>query len=141
VRQINIPDVPNRTKRKRWLSVAGASHIRNHNLANTLRQQDNIKYDFVERVMSKFNWHADFFGAAEKGPPVKRGKIQADNADDAARIAKSQMGPCTRVEVRRAATAAPVRVVYSREEDRANIRSAEAILSFAKAPPAVPVVL
>jgi hypothetical protein len=88
----------------------------------------------VERVMTKFNWHAEFFDGRDKGSQVRRGMIQADNADDAAKIAKSQMGLCMRVEVRRAATAAPVRIVYAEEEAGVNILSSEEILSMARAP-------
>jgi hypothetical protein len=65
----------------------------------------------------RFNWHAEFFdGPVDRPQPDRRTVIQADNADEAEKIARSQMGTSKRVEVRRAATTAPVRTVYAREQ-------------------------
>jgi hypothetical protein len=79
--------------------------------------------------MTTFNWHADYFDLAEGARSVRRAVIKADNADDAGKIARDQMGLCKRAEIRRAATAAPVRTIYAHEGINA---SAEA--SFASAP-------
>ena len=84
--------------------------------------------------MTTFNWHADYFDDRAEGMrSVRRAVIKADNADDAAKIAKGQMGLCKRVEVRRAATAAPVRTIYAREGAGVKILSPADILSLATA--------
>lgn len=63
----------------------------------------------------RFVWHAEFFDGPSP-QPARRTVIQADNADEAEKIARSQMGVSKRVEVTRAATTAPARTVYAREE-------------------------
>lgn len=67
--------------------------------------------------MARFRWHADYFERRDGlGRAVRNEIIQADNADEAAKIARSEMGSCARVDVRRLATAAPVRVIYACDE-------------------------
>jgi hypothetical protein len=63
--------------------------------------------------MARFRWHADYFDTLQSGRCVRRAIIPADNAGEAGRIARAQMGSCVRVEVRRVATAAPVRVIFA----------------------------
>jgi hypothetical protein len=83
--------------------------------------------------MAKFKWHADYFAGLDKMvPSVRKAMIQADNADDAEKIARAQMGSCMRVEVRRAATAAPVRVIYAHGASGGKIAPAPEILSLAR---------
>jgi hypothetical protein len=83
--------------------------------------------------MAKFNWHADFFDGLDSGlGSVRTVILKADNADEAERIARAQMGFCKRVEVRRAATAAPVRVIYGSKERGDKTHSAD-IFSLARA--------
>jgi hypothetical protein len=73
-----------------------------------------ILLEFVsEDVMTRFRWHADYFDGLQSSRCVRRAIIPADNAGEAERIAEAQMGSCVRVEVRRVATAAPVRVIYA----------------------------
>jgi hypothetical protein len=83
--------------------------------------------------MTKFDWHAEFFDVIEGGQSVSRALISAGNADEAAKIAKGQMGLCTRVEVTRAATTAPVRTIYAGAKAGARILSAVELLSLASA--------
>jgi hypothetical protein len=72
---------------------------------------------FWKDVVMRFNWHAEFFdGPVDSSQLARTIVIQADNADEAEKIAKSHMGKCKRVEVIRAATTAPARTVYAREE-------------------------
>jgi len=67
--------------------------------------------------MARFKWHADYFEHRDGSARAARSEmIAADNADEAETIARAGMGACARVEVRRVATAAPVRVVYARAE-------------------------
>jgi hypothetical protein len=73
-----------------------------------------ILLEFVsEDAMARFRWHADYFDGLQSSRCVRRAIIPADNAGEAERIAEAQMGSCARVEVRRVATAAPVRVIYA----------------------------
>jgi hypothetical protein len=83
--------------------------------------------------MAKFKWHADYFAGLDKtASSVRKAMIQADNADDAERIARAQMGSCMRVEVRRAATAAPVRVIYANGASGGKTPPTPEILSLAR---------
>ena len=61
--------------------------------------------------MARFRWHADYFDALQAGRCVRRSIIPADNAGEAEKMARAGMGACLRVEIRRVATAAPVRVI------------------------------
>jgi len=89
--------------------------------------------------MAKFRWHADYFDGLTSAQCVRRAIIQADNAGAAEKIAKAQMGLCERVEVRRVATAAPVRVIYAREALGKKIAPAPEMISFGWRIPTVPV--
>jgi hypothetical protein len=91
--------------------------------------------------MTTFNWHADYFDSAEGVRSVRSAVIKADNADDAGKIARGQMGLSKRVEVRRAATAAPVRAIYAHEGISTEILSSAEIRSLASAPRAPTVTL
>jgi hypothetical protein len=66
-----------------------------------------------EAPVAKFKWHADYFNS----PTTTRASVsmilQADNADQAERLARTELGPFRRVEVRRMGTAAPIRVTYA----------------------------
>ena len=82
----------------------------------------------------RFVWHAEFFeGPFDSPQPSRRTVIHADNADEAEKIARSQMGISKRVEVTRAATTAPARTVYAREE-AAKILSSIEIVPLQSAP-------
>lgn len=70
--------------------------------------------------MTKFRWHADYFDDFASGRCVRRTIIEADNACHAEKSAKARMGGCKRVEVRRVATAAPIRIAYAPEQPRRN---------------------
>ena len=65
--------------------------------------------------MARFNWHAEYFDDLDFGRCVKRTTIEADNASEAERMATAGMGRFARVEVRRAGTPAPGRIIYARE--------------------------
>jgi hypothetical protein len=89
--------------------------------------------------MVRFNWHADYFDALDNGVrSVRRAIIQADNADAAEKIAKGQMGLFKRVDIRRVATAAPVRTVYSHVRLGAGILSSAETRLAANAPANAP---
>jgi hypothetical protein len=84
--------------------------------------------------VTKFNWHAEYFDDLTEGSrSIRRAIIKADNADEAEKIAKDQMGECLRVEVRRAATTAPVRTIYARAKAGVKILSPTDLLSLAPA--------
>jgi hypothetical protein len=93
----------------------------------------------AEDLMARYRWHADYFDGDKAVRSIRSAVIQADNADDAAKIARAEMGACRRVEVRRAATTAPVRVIYAREESVAEVLSPAGILSWASAMSTAPV--
>ncbi|WP_158812709.1 hypothetical protein [Methylocapsa sp. S129] len=83
--------------------------------------------------MARFKWRADCFDGVDKAVrSVRTATIQADNADEAAKIAKAHMGSCKRVEVRRVATTAPAQVIYAREELAVKTVSLTEILSWAR---------
>lgn len=63
--------------------------------------------------MARFKWHADYFDCSNTARASVSTIIQADNANDAARLARSALGVFKRVEVRRMGTAAPIRVAYA----------------------------
>src|ERR1700722_9750216 len=78
---------------------------------------ENFQYEFLEDAAMRFVWHAEFFeGPFDSPQPARRTVIHADNADEAEKIARSQMGISKRGEVTRAATTVPARTVYAREE-------------------------
>jgi hypothetical protein len=77
--------------------------------------------------MARFKWHADYFDGPETAGCVRRTIIQADNAGEAEKMAEARLGLCKRVEVRRVATAAPVRVVYARNATDSRLTAAETI--------------
>ena len=79
--------------------------------------------------MARFKWHADYFDGPETAGCVRRTIIQADNACEAERMAEARMGLCKRVEVRRVATAAPVRVVYARHAP-STVLAAPTVIAF-----------
>jgi hypothetical protein len=68
-----------------------------------------------ENFMARFNWHAEYFDDLDIGRCIRRTTIEADNASQAERIATAEMGPFARVEVRRAGTPAPGRIIYARQ--------------------------
>ncbi|WP_158814196.1 hypothetical protein [Methylocapsa sp. S129] len=52
--------------------------------------------------MAKSTWHAYYFDSLDRTAPVARtALIEADNEDDAGKIAIAQMGRCMRVDVAR----------------------------------------
>lgn len=58
--------------------------------------------------MAKLTWHAYYFDSLDRTSPVARTTIiEADNEDDAAKIAIAQMGRCMRVNVARLMWGAP----------------------------------
>jgi hypothetical protein len=65
--------------------------------------------------MGRFNWHAEYFGDLDFTRCARRTTIEADNASEAERIASAEMGSFARVQVRRAGTPAPGRVIYARK--------------------------
>jgi hypothetical protein len=79
--------------------------------------------------MARFKWHADYFDGRETAACVRRTIIQADNAGEAEKMAEARLGLFKRVEVRRMATAAPVRIVYAREAPSSGLTAAE-VISF-----------
>ena len=72
--------------------------------------------------MTEFRWNARYFDSADATRCVRTATIRANNADDAETIAKAQMGLCERVEVIRAATTGPSRVIYALKEAVRKIR-------------------
>jgi len=80
--------------------------------------------------MARFKWHADYFDGCETPECVRRTIIQADNACEAEKMAEARLGLCKRVEIRRVATAAPVRIVYARETPRNGLTTAAEAISF-----------
>jgi hypothetical protein len=71
----------------------------------------------LEDIMTEFSWNARYFDSVDGAAQcVRTTTIRADNADDADKIAKAQMGLCERVEVMRAATTGPSRVIYAFKE-------------------------
>lgn len=89
--------------------------------------------------MARYRWHADYFDGDKAVRSIRSAVIQADNADDAAKIARAEMGACRRVEVRRAATTAPVQVIYARAESVAEVLSPTGVLSWASSMSTAPV--
>ncbi|HEY4925233.1 MAG TPA: hypothetical protein VII20_12515 [Roseiarcus sp.] len=83
----------------------------NFTAANALLRQNAFRR---ENSMARFNWHAEYFDDLDFGRCVRRTTIDADNASEAERIATAEMGPFARVEVRRAGTPAPGRIIYAR---------------------------
>ena len=83
--------------------------------------------------MARFRWHADYFDGPEGVHCVRRDIISADNAGEAEKIALTGMGSCTRVEVRRVATAAPVRVIHASKAEPATAASTLGVFPFASA--------
>jgi hypothetical protein len=79
--------------------------------------------------MARFKWHADYFEGRGTAECVRRAIIEADNACEAEKMAEARMGLCKRVEIRRVATAAPVRIVYAREALSSEPTAAE-VISF-----------
>jgi hypothetical protein len=79
--------------------------------------------------MARFKWHADYFDGPATTKCVRRTIIQADNACEAEKMAEARMELCKRVEVRRVATAAPVRIVYAREAPSSELTATE-VISF-----------
>jgi hypothetical protein len=52
--------------------------------------------------MAKLTWHAYYFDSLDRASPIARtAVIEAENEDDAGRIAIAQMGRCMRVDVAR----------------------------------------
>jgi hypothetical protein len=80
--------------------------------------------------MARFKWHADYFDGRATAECVRRTIIQADNACEAEKIAQARLGLCKRVEVRRVATAAPVRIVYAHEAPSSRLTAATEVISF-----------
>jgi hypothetical protein len=59
--------------------------------------------------MAKLTWHAYYFDSLDRGAPVARTTlIEAENEDDAGKIAIAQMGRCMRVDVARPMWGAPI---------------------------------
>ena len=83
--------------------------------------------------MARFRWHADYFDALQAGRCVRRSIIPADNAGEAEKVARAGMGACLRVEIRRVATAAPVRVIQvGRPQPAAPSPSPAGLLTFGR---------
>jgi hypothetical protein len=80
--------------------------------------------------MARYKWHADYFDHPTSLRCVRRATVEADNAGEAEKIAKAGMGFCKRLEVRRVATTAPVRIVYARDEPRTKSLSAAEIIAL-----------
>jgi hypothetical protein len=80
--------------------------------------------------MARFKWHADYFDGCGTTECVRRTIIQADNACEAEKMAEARLGLCKRVEVRRMATAAPVRIVYAHEARHNGLTAAPEVISF-----------
>jgi hypothetical protein len=79
----------------------------------------------LEGVMTEFRWNARYFDSIDAAAQcVRTTTIRADNADDAEKIAKAEMGLCERVEVMRAATTGPSRVIYALKQAVRKIRPA-----------------
>jgi hypothetical protein len=58
--------------------------------------------------MARLTWHAYYFDSLDRTSPVARTAIiEADNEDDAGKIAIAQMGRCMRVDVARPMWGAP----------------------------------
>jgi hypothetical protein len=58
--------------------------------------------------MARSTWHAYYFDTLDRSSPVARTAIiEADNEDDAGKIAIAQMGRCMRVDVARPMWGAP----------------------------------
>jgi hypothetical protein len=58
--------------------------------------------------MARSTWHAYYFDSLDRTSPVARTAIiEADNEDDAGKIAIAQMGRCMRVDVARPMWGAP----------------------------------
>jgi len=77
----------------------------------------------LEDVITEFHWNARYFDSVDGAAQcVRTTTIRADNADDAEKIAKAQMGLCERVEVMRAATTGPSRVIYALKEAVRKVR-------------------
>jgi hypothetical protein len=79
--------------------------------------------------MARFKWHADYFDGPQTAGCVRRTIIHADNACEAEKMAEARLGLCQRVEVRRVATAAPIRIVYARRAPQSAL-PATATMSF-----------
>jgi hypothetical protein len=59
--------------------------------------------------MARLTWHAYYFDSLDRKSPIARmAIIEADNEDDAGKIAIAQMGRCMRVDVARPMWGAPV---------------------------------
>jgi hypothetical protein len=90
--------------------------------------------------MARFRWHADYFDALHSGRCVRRSIIPADNAGEAEKIARADMRSCLRVEVRRVATAAPIRVIRASAPEIPMTAQPAGIFSFAAIPSPRPIV-
>jgi hypothetical protein len=89
--------------------------------------------------VGKYRWHAEYFLNTGSLACTKRTIIEADNACEAEKAAKAQMGQFARVEVRRVATAAPIRVIHAARIS-AEIKAPAEILSLKNVIPAVSVI-
>jgi hypothetical protein len=59
--------------------------------------------------MARLTWHAYYFDSLDRKSPIARmAIIEADNEDDAGKIAIAQMGRCMRVDVARPMWGAPI---------------------------------
>ena len=59
--------------------------------------------------MARSTWHAYYFDSLDRKSPVARmAIIEADNEDDAGKMAVAQMGRCMRVDVARPMWGAPI---------------------------------
>jgi hypothetical protein len=62
--------------------------------------------------MAKLTWHAYYFDSLDRTSPIARTAIiEADNEDDAGKIAVAQMGRCMRVDVARPMWSPPTPMV------------------------------
>ena len=94
-----------------------------------------------EDVVAKFRWHAEYFDDLNTAArAVRRTTVEADNAADAEKIARAQMGLCQRVEIKRAATVAPPRVIYAREVTVRKIQSLAETLTTTRSATISPII-
>ncbi len=66
--------------------------------------------------MAKLTWHAYYFDSLDRTSPVARTAIiEADDEDDAGKIAIAQMGRCMRVDVARPMWGAPAESIRANQ--------------------------
>jgi hypothetical protein len=61
--------------------------------------------------VARYKWHAEFFEGCSGVRAAKSAIIEADNADEAEKLARVAIGSFRRIEIRRMGTAQPARVI------------------------------